>query len=172
MRRAALPQEVVQGARTRSRESVDHVIPSVPAHRVLLEAAKLLFVSQHAAVVGVADVIRVGQPGHVVVVAACKRATDTLGSCSFANLESRLPPSGRSLTVSGEQVPEVDGERHPVLVDEGLPVAPDADVHGAGARLRRQPGEVDGVVGEVVRVPALAFVGGEPAGEEEKHQRR
>lgn len=158
-----LPQEVIQGARTRSRHGADHVIPSVPAHRVLLEALKLLLVAQYAAVVGVADVIGVGQPGDVVVFAACEHAH--VGLRSSANLKA----SRRSLTVSGEQLPEVDGERHPVVA---LSVAPDADVHGASARLCCQPGEVDGGIGEVVRVPALTFVSGEPASKEEKHLRQ
>lgn len=69
-----------------------------------------------------------------------------------------------ALTVSGEQVPEVDGDGDPVLADHGVSVAPDADVHGAGARLRRQPREVDGVLGEGVHAPALTFIGGKPGG--------
>ena len=67
-----------------------------------------------------------------------------------------------SLTVPGEQLPEVDGERDPVLADDRVPVAPDTDVHGACARLRGQACEVDGLVGEVVHTPALALVRGKP----------
>ena len=65
-----------------------------------------------------------------------------------------------SLTVPGEQLPEVDGEIDPVLADDRVPVAPDADVHGACARLRGQACEVDGLLGEVVHTPALALVRG------------
>lgn len=84
------PQEVVQGAGARRRLGVDLVIPSVPAHRVLPEAQELLLVSQHAAVVGVADVVRVGQPLHVVVVVAWKRKSE-FGKM----LKNRQSASGR-----------------------------------------------------------------------------
>lgn len=40
----------------------------------------------------------------------------------------------RPLTVSREQLPEVDGDRNPVLIHDGFPVAPQADVHGTGTR--------------------------------------
>lgn len=63
-----LPQEVIQGAWTWGWLSVDLVISSVPADRVLPETQEPLFVAQHAAVIGVADVIRVCQPLYVVIV--------------------------------------------------------------------------------------------------------
>lgn len=40
-----------------------------------------------------------------------------------------------SLTVSGEEIPEVDGDGDPVLAEEGASVAPDADIHGASSWL-------------------------------------
>lgn len=40
-----------------------------------------------------------------------------------------------SLTVSGEKISEVDGDGEPVLGNEGVFVAPDADIHGASSRL-------------------------------------
>lgn len=65
----------------------------------------------------------------------------------------------KSLTVSGKKLFEVDGGGDPVLAEEGVPVAPHTDIHGASSRLRRQPGKVDGVFGEVVNTPALSFIG-------------
>lgn len=64
------------------------------------------------------------------------------------------------LTVSGEKLPEVDGDGDPVLADEGVSVAPDADIHGASSRLWRQPSEEDGFIGEDVLTPALSFISG------------
>lgn len=66
--RNVLPQEVVQGAGTWSRLGVDKIIPSVQTNRVLSEPPEFFFVAQHAAVVGVADVIGVSQPLHIVFV--------------------------------------------------------------------------------------------------------
>ena len=66
-------------------------------------------------------------------------------------------------TLSAEDAGEVDGDGHPHRLPVVLrPVAPDADVHGLGARLRRQAREEQRVLGEVVRLPALALVRGEP----------
>lgn len=67
-----LPQKVIQSAKTWGWLGVDFVISSIQANRVLLETQELLFVSQNASVVRVTDVIRVGQPLHVVLVCACK----------------------------------------------------------------------------------------------------
>lgn len=67
-----------------------------------------------------------------------------------------------ALTVSGEELPEVDGDRQPILADDGFPVAPDTDIHGASPWLRGQPCEVDGLFGEVVHAPALTLISGEP----------
>lgn len=63
-----------------------------------------------------------------------------------------------SLTVSGEEVPEIDGDGDPVLAEEGASVAPDADIHGASSRLWCQSSEVDWVLSEVVHTPALSFI--------------
>lgn len=63
-----LPQEVIQGTDARGVQGVDLEISSVPANRVLPQTQKLLFVAQHAAILGVTDVIRVCQPLHVVIV--------------------------------------------------------------------------------------------------------
>jgi hypothetical protein len=73
------------------------------------------------------------------------------------------------LTVSGEQLSEVDGEGDPVLTEDRVTVAPQADVHGAGPGLRRQAGEHDWLVGEVVHAPALTFVRRKPV-KERKHK--
>ena len=62
-----VPEEVIQGAQARGWLRVDLVLSSVQAHRVLPQTEELLLVAQHAAVVGVADVIRVRQPRHIVV---------------------------------------------------------------------------------------------------------
>lgn len=70
-----LPQEVIQGAQTRGWHGVDFVIPSVPANRVFPETQEPLFVSQHAPIFGVTDVIRVSQPLHIVLVITCKTST-------------------------------------------------------------------------------------------------
>lgn len=64
------------------------------------------------------------------------------------------------LTVSGEELPEVYSDHHPFT--EVVPVAPQADVHGARARLAVHAAEVEGVAGKVVRMPALTFICGEP----------
>lgn len=73
-----LPQEVIQGARTWGWLGVDLVVSSVPANRVLSETQELLFVAQHATIVGVTDVIRVGQPLHVVPVLTLKTDLELL----------------------------------------------------------------------------------------------
>lgn len=67
-----LPQEVIQSAQTRGRLGVDLIISSVQANRVFLETQELLFVSQHAPVSRVADVIRMGQPLHIILVRTYK----------------------------------------------------------------------------------------------------
>lgn len=59
-------------------------------------------------------------------------------------------------TFPGEELPEVDGDHHPFT--QVVPVAPQANIHGARARLAVHAAEVQGVVSEVVRVPALALV--------------
>lgn len=64
-----LPQEVIQGALTQGWLGGDLVMASIPANRVLPETQELLFVPQHATIVGVTDVIRVGQPLHVIMFA-------------------------------------------------------------------------------------------------------
>lgn len=64
------------------------------------------------------------------------------------------------LTVSGEELPEVYGDHHPVT--EVAPVAPHADIHRARAGLTVHAAEVKRVVGEVIRVPTLPFICGEP----------
>lgn len=68
-----------------------------------------------------------------------------------------------SFTLSGDEALEIDGDGHP----HGLPVllrteAPHAHTHGLGARLRRQAGEEERLLSEVIRLPAPAFVSGEP----------
>lgn len=67
-----LPQEVIQGAWTGSWLRVNLIIPSIPANRVFSEAQELLFVTQHAAVIRVTDVVRVGQPLHVILIVTYK----------------------------------------------------------------------------------------------------
>lgn len=68
------------------------------------------------------------------------------------------PLRSRILTVLGEKLPEVHGDHHPF--GEAGPVAPQADVHGAGAGLAVHADEVERVAGEVIRVPTLALVCG------------
>ena len=75
------------------------------------------------------------------------------------------------LTLSGEQLSEVDGEGDPVLAEDRFTVAPQADVHGAGPGLRRQAGELDWLVGEVVHAPALTLVRRKPV-TERKHKQK
>uniref|UniRef100_A0A8B9SG31 Copine 5 n=1 Tax=Apteryx owenii TaxID=8824 RepID=A0A8B9SG31_APTOW len=78
----------------------------------------------------------------------------------------RTPHLQEALTGPAEQLAEVDGVRDPLAGQEVAPKAPDADVHGSGSRLGCQAGEEDGVLGESVLIPALAFVCGEPARKE------
>lgn len=66
------PQEVIQGAKTGSRLLVVLIITSIPANRVFSEALERLFVTKHAAVFRVTDVIRVGQPLHVILILTWK----------------------------------------------------------------------------------------------------
>lgn len=72
------------------------------------------------------------------------------------------PTSSDALTVSGEELPEVYGDHHPFA--EIVPVAPQADVHGARAGLAVHAAEVKRVVGEVIRMPALPLVRRKPEG--------
>lgn len=74
----------------------------------------------------------------------------------------RRPSSPNALTVPGEELPEVYGYHHPFT--EVVPVAPQADVHGARARLTVHTTEVKWVAGEVVRMPALPLVCRKPEG--------
>lgn len=60
------------------------------------------------------------------------------------------------LTVSGEELPEVNGDHYPFT--EVVPVAPQANVHGARPRLTVHSAEVNWVAGEIIRVPALPFI--------------
>ena len=69
------------------------------------------------------------------------------------------------LTVSGEQLSEVDGEGDPVLTEDRVTVAPQADVHGAGPGLMERTGsDFDRVVlflpQAVVRTPCPSAVSG------------
>ena len=64
------PKEVVQSAGAGGGLLIDHVVSSVPAHRVLPQTQEALLVTEHASVVRVADVIRVCQPLYVVLVHA------------------------------------------------------------------------------------------------------
>lgn len=66
------------------------------------------------------------------------------------------------LTVSGEELPEVYGDHHPVT--EVAPVAPHADVQGARARLAVHATEVKRLAREVIRLPALPLISREPEG--------
>ena len=67
-------------------------------------------------------------------------------------------------TLSGYEALEVDGDGHPHGLAVVLgPEAPHADVHGLGAGLGRQAREEEGLLGEVVRLPAPALVRGEPS---------
>lgn len=63
-----------------------------------------------------------------------------------------------TLTVSGEEIPEVNGDRDPVLAEERVPVAPDADIHGASSRLWCKPSKEDGLLGKGISSPALSFI--------------
>lgn len=65
---AVLPQEVIESAQARGRLGVDLIISSVQANRVFLETQELLFISQDAPVGRVADVIRMGQPLHIILI--------------------------------------------------------------------------------------------------------
>lgn len=60
------------------------------------------------------------------------------------------------LTVSVEELPEVYGDHYPFT--EVVPVAPQADVHGARAGLAVHATEVKWVTGEVIRMPALTLI--------------
>lgn len=72
-----------------------------------------------------------------------------------------------SLTLSGDEALEVDGDGHPHGLAVVLgPEAPHADIHGLGAWLGREACEEEGLLGEVVRLPALTLVCGEPADSE------
>ena len=156
-----LPQEVIQGAGTRRRLGVDLVISSVPTNWVFPETKELLFVSQHAPIVGVTDVIRVGQPLHIVLVFTCRHQYfRTLFTYNLPHIKSVccIKHIIVRLTVSGEQVPEVDGDGDPVLAQEGVSVAPDTDIHRASSRLWSQTSEVDGILSKVVHAPALSFI--------------
>lgn len=70
------------------------------------------------------------------------------------------------LTLSGNEALEIDGDSHPHGLSIFLwPETPHADVHGFGAGLGRQASEEEGLLSEVIRLPALAFVRGEPGDE-------
>lgn len=60
------------------------------------------------------------------------------------------------LTVSGEELPEVYGDHHPFT--KVVPVAPQADVHGARAGLTVHTTEVKWVTGEVICMPTLPLI--------------
>lgn len=70
----------------------------------------------------------------------------------------------RILTVSGEELPEVYGDNNPSA--EVVPIAPQADSHGARARLTVHATEVKWVTGEVICLPALPFICWKPEREE------
>lgn len=147
-----LPLVIVHGAGAGRQPLNDAVVPPVPAHGGLPQTQHRLFVAQDAAVVGCTGVCRVGQPLHVVRVGTCTQ-TKTISSIHGEPVAVGALQNGP--TVPGEELPEVDGDHHPFTQ---VPVAPQADVHGARAGLAVQAAEVKGVVGEVVRVPALALV--------------
>lgn len=60
------------------------------------------------------------------------------------------------LTVPGEELSEVYGDHHPFI--KVVPVAPEADVHGARPRFTVQTAEVNWVVGKVICMPALSLI--------------
>lgn len=67
------------------------------------------------------------------------------------------------LTLSRNEALKIDGDGHPHGLAVLLrPEAPHADVHGLGARLGCQAGKEEGLLGEVVGLPALALVCGKP----------
>lgn len=76
------------------------------------------------------------------------------------------------LTLPRNEALEVDGHGHPHGLAIVLgPEAPHADVHGLGPRLGRQAREEEGLLGEVVGLPAPSLVCGEP-GNEKRQQKR
>jgi len=80
----------------------------------------------------------------------------------YAHTHTHTHTHTRILTVSVEQLAKVYGDHLPLAVVGAE--APEADVHGAGARLAVHAAEVQRLAGEVVHVPTLALVGGEPGG--------
>ena len=86
---------------------------------------------------------------------------DTLAEALPLTASHNMTKHTHTLTVSVEELSEVDGDDHPVPWP--VPEAPEADVHGACPGLRVHAAEVQGVAGEVVHTPALALVCGKPA---------
>lgn len=76
----------------------------------------------------------------------------------YFQLHQTVSPSihPKTLTVPGEELPEIYGDHHPFT--EIVPVAPQADVHWASAWLAVHATEVERVAGEVIRVPTLPFI--------------
>lgn len=67
------------------------------------------------------------------------------------------------LTLSCNEALKINGDRHPHWLSVVLrPEAPHAHIHGLGPRLGCQACEEEGLLGEVVGLPAAAFVCGEP----------
>lgn len=82
-------------------------------------------------------------------------------SGSMLRIET-LQSKSLQLTLSSDEALEVDGNSYP----HGLPVflrpeTPHTDVHGLGARLRRQASEEKRLLCEIIQFPALAFICGE-----------
>lgn len=153
-----LPLVIVHSAGAGRQPLSDTVVPPVPAHGGLPQTQNGLFVAQDTSVVGSTGVCRVSQPLDIVRVGTCTQ-THTHTHTTITSIHSERSPSlplQNRPTFPGEELPEVDGDHHPFT--QVVPVAPQADVHGARARLAVHAAEVKGVVGEVVRVPALALV--------------
>lgn len=66
-----------------------------------------------------------------------------------------------SLTVTCQQVFKVNGVSYPVA-DQSIFITPETDIHRVGTRLWGQPCEVHRRLGELMNMPALPLVGGEP----------
>lgn len=92
------------------------------------------------------------QPLYVVRFSTCALTR----AHSSSHHQRSAPRRSRILTILCEKLPEVHGDHHPF--GEAGPVAPQADVHGAGAGLAVHADEVERVAGEVVPVPTLTLV--------------
>lgn len=159
-----LPLVIVHRAGAGRQPLRDTVVPPVPAHGGLPQTQNRLFVAQDTSVVRSTGVCGVRQPLRVVRVGTCTHTRTLTTIASIHSERSPFAPLQKQPTFPGEKLPEVDGDHHPFT--QVVPVAPQADVHRARAGLAVHAAEVKGVVGEVVRVPALALICRKPSAAE------